>query len=344
MAWGLSLAIGLALSGCGLAQNTTQMLESSPNVTLIGCPELGCPRIPPEQLKRNWDVSNCTVGGTELRAVGIAREVFSVPGNDTKLSLTVARTGDSFSADAWSPEIWTFTHTVYLGKPAGFDLRNPPKSIVAGCALFWQHLFHPQTVAEYQESTPGDNSTGCNYLDECYDNLFELVRAYEHDEANPMPRCEALAWHLTRTTRNPPSGQFHCPLNMARWGNNITGVPILGPDAPATLADSQGTTNCRPVLPPSNEMVRIADQYVIVPNYRGNKIMESEKQNGLDGITPSLSVIYMDDNTTSVQVACMRTVGNPPYPFRNPNGAGMALPAVNAMLFGLGAALWVLLG
>jgi len=60
-------------------------------------------------------------------------------------------------------------------------------------------------------------------------------------------------------------------------------------------------------------MVKIGDDAMVIGNGYGAKILKSPKQFGLDGMLPVLRAVFMEDNTTLTQVACMRIVGNPPY-------------------------------
>jgi hypothetical protein len=123
-------------------------------------------------------------------------------------------------------------------------------------------------------------------------------------------------------------GKCMSPEALGMWGvdlfpnigTNLTGVAILGRDAPTKLADEMPprdfTSTCTPTIPRGYDMVKILDDTVMIPNRRGYDVWKAGKQFGLDGVTPVLSVMYTTDNKTTTQMACMRIVGNPPAEIR----------------------------
>jgi hypothetical protein len=87
--------------GVTLAQNST----INPDVQTIGCPEFGCPNVTGDT-SRDWDLASCRVVQDNLGAVGIAENIFDVPGtNGTRLSLTMARTLHGSSRYDWAMPI-----------------------------------------------------------------------------------------------------------------------------------------------------------------------------------------------------------------------------------------------
>lgn len=63
-------------------------------------------------------------------------------------------------------------------------------------------------------------------------------------------------------------------------------------------------------LPKSNEMALAAQATFLLGNPYGQGIEETPLQPYLDGVIRVMSVIYKNDNTTTVQHACVRTMGN----------------------------------
>jgi hypothetical protein len=318
-----SFTIVAALAGRALSQVPQ---DFNPVVSLMGCAEVGCPQLNTNELGRDWDTANCVLGGVQLNAVGIAASVISVPNTNFGLSVTIARTNESVDTNL-DRSIAGFNHAIYVSKPSGFDLAEQGS---IGCALIWQQNLHTFNVAENLIQ----NNTDCAFTSECQEDLSRHVKEFQYDAANPMPRCEALAWSLTRKLSYTQQGDFRC--RGFNWGTNLTGVAFLGPDAPRDLVMDVGETNCRPTFPRLNEMVKIADQTVIVENKNNlPNIYNGSKPAGLDGQTPMVTIIYAED-TVSVQAMCMRVLGNAPF---KDFGGKLTVPIVTAFAVSLGVAL-----
>lgn len=326
---------------------TDQEWDWNHDTPIVGCKGLGCQNVTSEYRKgQNWDLANCTTGEDRLGAIGIVENVFDVPDNDVSLSLTVGRTPGNGWFGREHPDLALFTHNFYIGKPAGFDLTRP-KSITAGCVLLWQDDFHAFDVQE-GDPAQGGKTSSCGVgsgMDDCYKHMtkvFDAFRAGYKEDSSLMPLCEALAKNISETFRHDDNyygtmnNQTGCSQYLGRslfkinLGTNLTGVPLLGRDAPWDVVEGG---NCHPTLPRENELVRLTSLVFMISNRYGRAAYENPLQEGIDGITPAMSVIFKEDNTTTVQSACIRIMDNPEgQPW---SGSGRAMPGIWSVLLSL---------
>ncbi|KAK1475459.1 hypothetical protein CABS01_03736, partial [Colletotrichum abscissum] len=298
---GTSLLTVLAGSGPALA--TVPILTE---VSLKGCADVDCP---PGAVDDLVGESNCTLAGSVLRRVGIAPEVLDIPIDDKnttdirKLSLTVATVANS-PAPANSPS-WIkkqlYTQSYYLGAPAGLNLSS--ESYPKGCALIFQHMF--QTLPTPHE-VPDLDTTDCSpWLQQsCMDEITGYVDDFRtaHSNDETLPRCQEIAMYLEERTRTDKD--FHC--NLVAGAVNITGVDVIGPDAPTVLAqdagDADDNNDCHPTLPQSYDMFKLTDVELILDGDGST----TKPTGGLNGYTPVMSVLF--DKLLYSQWICMKTM------------------------------------
>ncbi|WYZ36956.1 hypothetical protein EsH8_II_000462 [Colletotrichum jinshuiense] len=292
----LSLMGSSLLTGPALA--TVPILTE---VSLKGCADVSCPAGTVDDLVGE---SNCTLGGSVLRRVGIAPEVLDIPIDDNnttdirKLSLTVATLANtpSQSSPNWIKK-QLYTQSYYLGAPAGLNLSSEryPK----GCALIFQHLFQTLPIAH---EVPDLDTTDCSsWLQQsCMDEITGYVDDFRADHAKneTLPRCQELAMYLEERTRKDKN--FHC--NLIAGAVNITGAEIIGPDAPTLVAQDAGDNDCHPTLPQSYDMLKLADVELILDEEGSTR----KPTGGLNGYTPVMSVLF--DKLLYSQWICMKTM------------------------------------
>ncbi|OLN87336.1 hypothetical protein CCHL11_03673 [Colletotrichum chlorophyti] len=291
-------------------------------VSLRGCADVSCP---PGEVSDLVGESNCTLGGSVLRRVGIAPEVLDIPIDDNnttdirKLSLTVATlaSGPPQSSPNWIKK-QLYTQSYYLGAPSGLNLTDSryPK----GCALIFQHLFQTLPIAH---EVPDDDTTDCSpWLQQsCMDEITGYVDDFRADHAKneTLPRCQDMAMYLEDRTRKDKN--FHC--NLIAGAVNITGVEIIGPDAPTVLAQDAGENNdCHPTLPRSYDMLKLTDVELILDE-EGSM---TRPTGGLNGYTPVMSVLF--DKLLYSQWICMKTMSE----FEKENASARASPPLLAGL------------
>lgn len=291
--------MGSLLAGPALA--TVPILTE---VSLKGCADVACPAGEVHDLVGE---SNCTLGGSVLRRVGIAPEVLDIPIDDSnitdirKLSITVATLHGAPPARASSSN-WmkkqVYTQSYYLGAPAGLDLTKPiyPK----GCALIFQHLFQTLPIAH---EVRDEETTDCSsWLQQsCMDEITGYVDDFRanHTKDRDLPRCQEIAMYLEDRMR--ADKKFHC--NLIAGALNITGAEIIGPDSPSKPARDAGANNgCHPTLPSSYEVMKLADVELIL-DQDGSTTMPT---GGLNGYTPVMSVLF--DKLLYSQWICMKTM------------------------------------
>ncbi|KAK2049995.1 hypothetical protein LZ31DRAFT_537835 [Colletotrichum somersetense] len=354
----LSLMGSSLLTGPALA--TVPILTE---VSLKGCADISCPAGAVDDLVGE---SNCTLGGSVLRRVGIAPEVLDIPLDDSdtadirKLSLTVATVaqspgaggsaqvggGTSSSSGGWLKK-QVYTQSYYLGAPAGLDLASDryPK----GCALIFQHLFQTLPIAH---EVPDPDTTDCSpWLQQsCMDEITGYVDDFRADHAgnDTLPRCQEMAMYLEDRTRRDRN--FRC--NLIAGAVNITGAEIIGPDAPTELVaqaavaagdddddddDSGGgggDGGCHPTLPSSYNLLKLTDVELILDDAGST----TRPTGGLNGYTPVMSVLF--DKLLYSQWICMKTMSE--FDAGNP-GARTSAPVMTGLVMGLATVLAVLM-
>ncbi|KAK1963805.1 hypothetical protein LY78DRAFT_182010 [Colletotrichum sublineola] len=354
----LSLMGSSLLTGPALA--TVPILTE---VSLRGCADVSCPAGAVDNLVGE---SNCTLGGSVLRRVGIAPEVLDIPLDDTntadirKLSLTVATVassgtgssqdgsggggggggarGGSGGGGGWMKK-QVYTQSYYLGAPAGLNLASDryPK----GCALIFQHLFQTLPIAH---EVPDPDTTDCSpWLQQsCMDEITGYVDDFRADHAgnDTLPRCQEMAMYLEDRTRRDKN--FRC--NLIAGAVNITGAEIIGPDAPTELAqaavvvagDDNGESDaaCHPTLPPSYNMLKLTDVELILDEQGST----TRPTGGLNGYTPVMSVLF--DKLLYSQWICMKTMSE--LDVRN-SGARTSTPVMAGLVTGLAIVLAILM-
>ncbi|KAL0941502.1 uncharacterized protein CTRU02_204265 [Colletotrichum truncatum] len=272
-------------------------------VALRGCADVSCPA---GEVHDFVGESNCTVGGSVIRRVGIAPEVLDIPIDNNnitdirKLSLTVATlhgAPSSQTSSNWMKK-QVYTQSYYLGAPSGLNLssREYPK----GCALIFQHLFQTLPIAHEVEDF---ETTDCSpWLQQsCMDEITGYVDDFraEHAKEKTLPRCQDIAMYLEERTRTDKN--FHC--NLIAGAVNITGAEIIGPDAPTALAQDAGINNgCHPTLPSSYDLLKLTDVELILDEEGGS----TRPTGGLNGYTPVMSVLF--DKLLYSQWICMKTM------------------------------------
>ncbi|KAK2053170.1 hypothetical protein LY76DRAFT_292939 [Colletotrichum caudatum] len=345
----LSLMGSSLLTGPALA--TVPILTE---VSLKGCADISCP---PGAVDDLVGESNCTLGGSVLRRVGIAPEVLDIPLDDSdtadirKLSLTVATVAQSPGGGGGVAQVggtssstsggWlkkqVYTQSYYLGAPAGLDLASDryPK----GCALIFQHLFQTLPIAH---EVPDPDTTDCSpWLQQsCMDEITGYVDDFRAGRAgnDTLPRCQEMAMYLEDRTRRDRN--FRC--NLVAGAVNITGAEIIGPDAPTELVaqaagdddDDDDGGACHPTLPSSYNLLKLADVELILDDAGST----TRPTGGLNGYTPVMSVLF--DKLLYSQWICMKTMSE--FDARNP-GARTSAPVTTGAVVGLAAVLAVLM-
>ncbi|OHE92464.1 hypothetical protein CORC01_12255 [Colletotrichum orchidophilum] len=319
-----------SLSLMGTSLLTGPALATVPiltEVSLKGCADVACPAGAADDLVGE---SNCTLGGSVLRRVGIAPEVLDIPIDDDnttdirKLSLTVATLANS-PAPANSPN-WLkkqlYTQSYYLGAPAGLNLSSDryPK----GCALIFQHMF--QTLPTPHEVPDLDTTDCSSWLQQsCMDEITGYVDDFRaaHAKDETLPRCQEIAMYLEERTRTDKD--FHC--NLIAGAVNITGAEIIGRDAPTVLAQDAGDNNdCHPTLPQSYDMLKLTDVELILDGEGST----TKPTGGLNGYTPVMSVLF--DKLLYSQWICMKTLSE--YDQENAS-ARTSTPVMAGLIMGL---------
>ncbi|GJC83480.1 hypothetical protein ColLi_06318 [Colletotrichum liriopes] len=324
----LSLMGSSLLTGPALA--TVPILTE---VSLKGCADVSCPAGAVDDLVGE---SNCTLGGSVLRRVGIAPEVLDIPIDDSnttdirKLSLTVATVANTASQSSpnWMKK-QLYTQSYYLGAPSGLNLSSEryPK----GCALIFQHLFQTLPIAH---EVPDLDTTDCSsWLQQsCMDEITGYVDDFRADHAKneTLPRCQEMAMYLEERTRKDKN--FHC--NLIAGAVNITGAEIIGPDAPTELAQAAGDNNdCHPTLPQSYDLLKLTDVELILDEGSTTK-----PTGGLNGYTPVMSVLF--DKLLYSQWICMKTMSELD---RENSSARTSTPVMVGLVMGLATLLAILM-
>ncbi|KAK2027487.1 hypothetical protein LX32DRAFT_664576 [Colletotrichum zoysiae] len=366
----LSLMGSSLLTGPALA--TVPILTE---VSLKGCADVSCP---PGAVDDLVGESNCTLGGSVLRRVGIAPEVLDIPLDDSdtadirKLSLTVATVAQSpgpgpggggsgsaqvgggaggtsslspSSSSSSSSGGWlkkqVYTQSYYLGAPAGLDLASGryPK----GCALIFQHLFQTLPIAH---EVPDPDTTDCSpWLQQsCMDEITGYVDDFRADHAgdDALPRCRDVAAYLEDRTRRDRN--FRC--NLIAGAVNITGAEIIGPDAPTELAavaaaagdDDDGGGGGGGCHP------TLPSSYNLLKLADVELVLDdagstTRPAGGLNGYTPVMSVLF--DKLLYSQWICMKTMSE--FDAASPGARTSAAPATTGLVVGLSTVLALLM-
>lgn len=139
-------------------------------------------------------------GDREGRAIGVGLvpDFLPVSNSDSGSSLSLTLI-DGEPSGAGFPYQFT-TKSLLVGAPPGIDLRDQPPT----CGLLMQ--YQGQTFPAYQsEALP--NTTSCPVAFTggadpfCLDRLEDTIQSFEYDNAQMLPRCEALAHYVEASIR-----------------------------------------------------------------------------------------------------------------------------------------------
>ncbi|KAI8671685.1 hypothetical protein NCS57_00644300 [Fusarium keratoplasticum] len=295
-----------ALCLAGLLYRSTTAQEDLPQ-TIVGCDYLDCP-FGDGTPRYQW--ANCTLADKDYTAVGFSRiplsSNFSWPG----LSWLYGAEQNNSASPA-------FEKNFYLGAPPETNFSD-----VTACAIFFRNV---SSAVGFQGSSRTSQGTCEDAMSkDCVAALNKQAAAVEVEGLSAKDACDKVKDELLETI-DPDCYSWA----RGRDWNNITSVPLSGPDAPKPISRQENSTsNCWPVSPKDYSLTKV-ESYVVDRN--GDE--------GAYSVVPILTVFFPGDSDTipepESQMNCIKSVVNPDMEFDDENGSS-ALKAVPMVL-----ALWV---
>ncbi|KAJ3960543.1 hypothetical protein N0V92_002794 [Colletotrichum tropicale] len=286
-------------------QNPTQI--HNPAVDISSCQALSC--TPSD----NSICSTAEMPGPEV-GVGIAAEV--VNASSTKLSLTLIDGLDENGFTGIGSEEYEYSdQQLFVGIDPGLNDDEYP----SGCALMMQYqgqTFPLENLPEDEaRAERHQNTTSCDGVIDvfCQSAIEEIIRSFNaSSDSEQGDRCQLLTQHVSSELQSNPNT---CG-GEGTWIANF--INVTGGALPSAASDSAtnaklGEEECRPVLPQSYRMYKVAEMRAFTfadAADTGSEFYDS-LFGGRDGFTPVVTVIFQEDEedieNRGIQFSCMKT-------------------------------------
>ncbi|KAL2693659.1 hypothetical protein Neosp_000220 [[Neocosmospora] mangrovei] len=294
-----------ALCLANLLYGTTAAQEELPQ-TIVGCDYLDCP-FGDGTPRYQW--ANCTLADKDYTAVGFSRIPLSSNSSWPGLSWLYGAEQDSSA----SP---TFEKNFYLGAPPETNFSD-----VTACAIFFRNV--SSGVGFRGSSSTSQGTCEDAMSKDCVAALNRQAAAVDVEGLSAKDACDKVKDELLETM----DPDCYLWARDRDW-NNITAVPLSGPDAPEPISRKENSTsNCWPVSP-KNYSLRKVESYVV------DRTGEDDTQSA-NSVVPILTVFFPGDSDTipepESQMNCIKAVVNPDMEFDDENGS-MALKDVPMVL------------
>ncbi|RSL80405.1 hypothetical protein CEP51_006607 [Fusarium floridanum] len=295
MTFSYSRSILKVLYLAGILYGATTAQDDLPQ-TIVGCDYLDCP-FGDGTPRYQW--ANCTLADKDYTAVGFSRIPLSSDTPWPGLSWLYGAEQDSSASS-------TFEKNFYLGAPPETDFSD-----VTACAIFFRNA---SGAVVFQGSSRTSQGTCEDAMSkDCVAALNKQAAAVDVDGLSAKDACSKVKDDLLETM-DPDCYSW---ARDRDW-NNITAVPLSGPDAPKPISrEENSTSNCWPVSPKNYSLTKV-ESYVV------DRTGEDDDESP-NSVVPILTVFFPGDSDTipepESQMNCIKTVVNPDMEFDDENGS-----------------------
>ncbi|KAJ4329422.1 hypothetical protein N0V84_000056 [Fusarium piperis] len=295
MAFPYSRTMQKALYLAGLLYGATIAQEDLPQ-TIVGCDYLDCP-FGDGTPRHQW--ANCTLADKDYTSVGFSRIPLSSNSPWPGLSWLYGAEQDS----SVSP---TLEKNFYLGAPPETNFSD-----VTACAIFFRNVSRVVSFQGYSRTSQGTCEDAMSK--NCVAALNKQAAAVDVEGLSAKDACTKVKDELLETM-DPDCYSW---ARDRDW-NNITAVPLSGPDAPKPISrEENSTSNCWPVSPKNYSLIKV-ESYVVDRT-------RDEDDESANRVVPILTVFFPGDSDTipepESQMNCIKTVVNPDMEFNDDNGS-----------------------
>ncbi|KAH7368204.1 hypothetical protein B0T11DRAFT_337410 [Plectosphaerella cucumerina] len=296
----ISFAAGIAATA--LAQSDD---DQNPSVEIASCQALECS--PPEG-------SICSTGDLPGPPVGIGMASQAINSSSSSpLSFTLIDGLDENGFTGIGSSEYEYSdQQLFVGVDPNAD------SYPSGCVLMMQYMGQtlPLEPLLDDDTRPGaaEGTTSCqgvvNSL--CRDEIIEIIRDFDDSSSNGEIQCGRLVEHVNTELRGSTDA---CGGDGGWISNffNVTGGTLPRSNSSTASAERLGSDECRPVLPASNEMYKVAEmrQFFFHDPPEDAASFLGRLYGGRTGWTPVMTVVYGDgeegDESPDVSFLCMET-------------------------------------
>lgn len=333
----------VAIAALAQAQSNLDDGEN-PRVEISSCQALSCS--PP-------DGSICATGDTPGPEVGIGLASQAINSSSASLSFTLIDGLDENGFTGIGSSEYEFSdQQLFVGMPADADAYPP------GCVLMMQYQgqtlsLEPFGAADNDDdnrSGASEGTTSCEGVLNpiCRASIVDIIRGFDGDDSTSQ--CDSLIEHVNtqlRVSSNSCGGEGGWIASFF----NVTGGALPRSNSTTASADRLGDDECRPVLPSSNNMFKVAEMrqlYFADPPDESSEFL-GRVFGGRTGWTPVMTVIYRDrddgeSSSPDVSFLCMETLARDGEKRESPlDSAGRGLLSDLGML-ALAAATMVFVG
>lgn len=294
----------LAAAMAAIAESQTDVENNeNPSLEIASCQALSCS--PP-------DGSICATGDTPGPEVGIGMVSQAINSTSTSLSFTLIDGLDENGFTGIGSSEYEYSdQQLFVGVSSSASAEDFP----SGCALMMQYqgqtLPLEPLLADDTRSPSSEGTTSCDGV------VNPLARAYidhiirDFNGSGAEPRCDRLVEHVNAELRGSPGAAGGEGGWIANFFN-VTGGPLPRPNSTSATAERLGSEECRPVLPESYDMYKIAEMrqlFFADPPDEASGFL-GRLYGGRTGWTPVVTVIYgdeEDDPSLGVSFLCMET-------------------------------------
>ncbi|KAJ0166558.1 hypothetical protein CTA2_6828 [Colletotrichum tanaceti] len=314
----------------------------NPAIDISSCQALPCS-------PRNGSICSTENSPGPEVGIGIAAEVVIAP--FTNLSLTLIDGLGENGFTGIGSDAYEFSDQQLF---VGVDPSLKDEDYPSGCALMMQ--YQGQTFP--LEALPDDdtrseskqNTTSCDGVIDifCQSAIVEMIQSFNASDGN-RDRCQLLTQHVSsKLQRNPGTcgGEGTWIANFF----NVTGGGLPSGSSGIASNDRLGDEECRPVLPRSYRMYKVAEMrsFTFADAPDSGSDFYGDLFGGRAGFTPVVTVGFPEDTAQNrgIQFSCMKTLQRDGESRKGPfdSGAhGRLHNGVTALAFslGLGLMMWL---
>ncbi|GKT51779.1 uncharacterized protein ColSpa_11960 [Colletotrichum spaethianum] len=276
----------------------------NPAVNISSCQALSCS-------SRNGSICSTEISPGPEAGVGIAAEVvITLP---TNLSLTLI---DGLSENGFTG-IGSDAHEfsdqqLFVGVDPSLNEEDYP----SGCVLMMQYQGQTFPLEALPEegvrSESSQNTTSCDGVIDifCQSAIVEMIQSFNAYDGE-TDRCKILTQHVSSKLQDNPGtcgGEGTWIANFF----NVTGGGLPSGSSEIASNDRLGDEECRPVLPQSYRMYKVAEMrsFTFADAPDSGSDFYSDLFGGRAGFTPVVTVVFPEDTTQDrgIQFSCMKTL------------------------------------
>ncbi|CCF33147.1 hypothetical protein CH063_05399 [Colletotrichum higginsianum] len=339
---GTRLRLSIMAFATAVAAQQGPVQVFNPAVDISSCQALSCS-------PRNGDI--CSTGnspGPEV-GVGIAAEVVIAPSTNLSLTLIDGLRENGFTGIG--SEAYEFSdQQLFVGVDPSLSEEDYP----SGCALMMQYqgqTFPLEALPEDDaRSESNQNTTSCDGVIDifCQSAIVEMIQSFNASDSE-TDRCQLLTRHVgSKLQENPGTcgGEGTWIANFF----NVTGGGLPSVSSEIASNDRLGDEECRPVLPQSYRMYKVAEMrsFTFADAPDSGSDFYGDLFGGRAGFTPVVTVVFPEETSQDreIQFSCMKTLQRDGESREGPFESGAQGPLHSVVMalassLGLGLIIWL---